>query len=318
MKIVVLDGFALNPGDLDWKPLRELGELIVYDRTEANLITNRISSCDVVLTNKVPITRETLDECPSIKFIGVMATGYNTVDVDYAKEKGIVVSNVPAYSTQAVTQHVFALLFDITNHIHEHAQSVKSGDWQKNSDFSYWKYPLKQISEKKIGIIGMGQIGRSVAKVANAFGMSVLAYTPSPPKDTETELLHYVSLDTLLEESDIISLHCPLNDSTRNLICKETIQKMKPSVILINTSRGQTVNEQDLADALNRGNIAFAALDVLCQEPPKSGSALIENPRCIITPHIAWAPLESRQKCMSILLENVRTFAEGHPQNRIN
>lgn len=315
MKIVVLDGFALNPGDLSWKEIRNLGELVVYDRTEPRLIVNRISSSDVVLVNKVPITRETIDACPTVKMIGVMATGYNTIDVKYAREKGIVVCNVPAYSTSSVTQHVFAMLFALTTHIAEQSQSVKAGEWQRSKDFAYWNEPLTEISGKTIGIIGMGQIGRSVAKAAKAFGMKVLAFSKTVRPELEDEALQYVTLEHLLSCSDIVSLHCPLTPETTNLIRKETIAQMKDGAILINTSRGQTVQEQDLADALTSGKLRGAAVDVLCQEPPKDGSPLIDNPRCIVTPHTAWAPYEARKRCMEIVVENLKAFAQGHPQN---
>lgn len=313
MKTVVLDGFVLNPGDLSWDKLNSISDLIVYDRTEPRLIVNRISNCEAVLTARTPITKEIIDACPSVRYIGLLSTGTNTVDLEYAREKGIVVSYVPSYSTTSVTQHVFAMLFTITNHIAAHAQSVKDGQWQKCIDFSYWKYPIFEIAGKTMGIIGMGRIGQHVATVAQAFGMKVLGYSPSAQPGKISETLSYVPLDHLMANSDIISIHCPLTDDTQNMIDRNTIAKMKDGVIIINTSRGQIINEWDLSMALSSGKVAFAAVDVLCQEPPKSGSPLIDSQKCIVTPHIAWAPLEARQRLLDVAYENLKAYVDGHP-----
>lgn len=318
MKILVLDGFALNPGDLSWKGIKDLGTLVVYDRTEPARIVNRIGDAEVVLVNKCPITRETMDACPNLKLICVTATGYNTVDLEAAREKGIVVCNVPSYATESVTQHVFAMLLAIANHISEHAQSVKAGEWQRTADFTYRKYPIFELSGLTMGIIGMGRIGQSVARVANAFGMNVLYWSKHPHPELEGERLHHAPLEQLLAESDVISLHCPLNEETENLICKKTIALMKHGVIIINTSRGKIINDMDLANALSSGKVGYAAIDVLSEEPPVHGSPLIDQPHCLVTPHIAWAPLQARKRCMEIIEQNIRSFQEGHPQNVVD
>lgn len=316
MKILVLDGFALNPGDLSWKGIKELGTTVVYDRTEQARILNRIGDAEIVLVNKCPITRETIEACPNLKLICVTATGYNTVDVQAAKEKGILVCNVPTYATEAVTQHVFAMLFAITNRVYEHAQSVRAGDWQHAPDFSYRKTPLDEIAGQTMGIIGAGRIGMSVARVAKAFGMKVLCYKGNNPHpEWEDEQLRFVSFDELLANSDIISLHCPLTAETENMIRRETIAKMKKGVIIINTARGKIINDTDLANALSSGRVGYAAIDVLAEEPPVHGSPLIEQPHCMVTPHIAWAPLQARRRCMQIVEDNIRAFQQGKPQN---
>lgn len=316
MKILVLDGFALNPGDLSWKGIKELGTTVVYDRTEQARILNRIGDAEIVLVNKCPITRETIEACPNLKLICVTATGYNTVDVQAAKEKGILVCNVPTYATEAVTQHVFAMLFAITNRVYEHAQSVRAGDWQHAPDFSYRKTPLDEIAGQTMGIIGAGRIGMSVARVAKAFGMKVLCYNGNNPHpEWEDEQLRFVSFDELLANSDIISLHCPLTAETENMIRRETIAKMKKGVIIINTARGKIINDTDLANALSSGRVGYAAIDVLAEEPPVHGSPLIEQPHCMVTPHIAWAPLQARHRCMQIVEDNIRAFQQGKPQN---
>ncbi len=318
MKILVLDGFALNPGDLSWKGLTELGTVVVYDRTEQARIISRIGDADVVVVNKCPISRETIEACPNLKLICVTATGYNTIDLEAAKEHGILVCNVPTYATESVTQHVFAMLLAIANHISEHAQSVKAGEWQKAADFSYRKFPIFELAGQTMGIIGMGRIGRSVATVAKAFGMKVLCYSKHTAPELEDEQLKFVSFDELLEQSDIISLHCPLTEETEQMICKKTIAKMKQGVIIINTARGDIINEMDLANALANGKVGYAAIDVLAEEPPVHGSQLIEQSRCLVTPHIAWAPLQARRRCMQIVEENIRSFQQGKPQNLIS
>lgn len=318
MKILVLDGFALNPGDLSWNGIKKLGTTVVYDRTEQARIISRIGDAEVVLVNKCPISRETMDACPNLKLICVTATGYNTVDVQAAKEKGILVCNVPTYATESVTQHVFAMLLAIANHISEHAQSVRAGEWQKASDFTYRKFPTFELAGQTMGIIGMGRIGQSVANVAKAFGMKVLCYSKEAKPELEDEQLKFVSFEELLANSDIISLHCPLTEQTKNMICRESIAKMKRGVIIINTARGEIINEMDLANALASGKVAYAAIDVLSEEPPVHGSPLLEQSRCLVTPHIAWAPLQARRRCMQIVEDNIRAFQEGKPQNVVN
>lgn len=317
MKIVVLDGYTENPGDLSWKELEALGELTVYDRTPENLILERIKDAEIVITNKTPITDEMLESCRKIKYIGMLATGYNVVDVDAAKSKGIPVCNIPTYGTAAVAQMVFALLLEICQHVGAHSVSVKSGDWSKNLDWCYWNYPLIELNGKTLGIIGFGRIGQATAKIAAAMGMKVVAYDEHP-SETGKQYGEYVSLDELLKQSDVISLHCPLFPSTERIINKENIGKMKDGVIIINTSRGALVDEQDLADALKSGKVYAAGLDVVSTEPIKEDNPLLNCPNSFITPHIAWAPKESRQRLMDIAVDNVKKFLEGVPQNVVN
>lgn len=317
MKIVVLDGYTENPGDLSWKELEALGELTVYDRTPENLIWERIKDAEIVITNKTPITGEMLELCGKIKYIGMLATGYNVVDVDAAKSKGIPVCNIPTYGTAAVAQMVFALLLEICQHVGAHSASVKSGDWSKNLDWCYWNYPLIELNGKTLGIIGFGRIGQATAKIAAAMGMKVVAYDEHP-SETGKQYGEYVSLDELLEQSDVISLHCPLFPSTERIINKENINKMKDGVIIINTSRGALVDEQDLADALKSGKVYAAGLDVVSTEPIKEDNPLLDCHNSFITPHIAWAPKESRQRLMNIAVDNVKKFLEGAPQNVVN
>lgn len=317
MKIVVLDGYTENPGDLSWKELEALGELTVYDRTPENLILERIKDAEIVITNKTPITDEMLESCRKIKYIGMLATGYNVVDVDAAKSKGIPVCNIPTYGTAAVAQMVFALLLEICQHVGAHSASVKSGDWSKNLDWCYWNYPLIELNGKTLGIIGFGRIGQATAKIAAAMGMKVVAYDEHP-SETGKQYGEYVSLDELLKQSDVISLHCPLFPSTERIINKENIGKMKDGVIIINTSRGALVDEQDLADALKSGKVYAAGLDVVSTEPIKEDNPLLNCPNSFITPHIAWAPKESRQRLMDIAVDNVKKFLEGVPQNVVN
>ena len=319
MKILVLDGFALNPGDLSWQGIRELGTLVVYARTEPIRLLNRIGDAQVILVNKCPISRETIEACPNLKLICVTATGYNTIDLEAAKEHGVLVCNVPTYATESVTQHVFAMLLAVTNRISEHVQSVKAGDWQKAPDFSYWKTPITEIAGMTMGIIGTGRIGMSVAKVAKAFGMQVLCYNGNHPHpEEEDDQLHFVSREELLANADVISLHCPLTEETDQMICKDSIAKMKQGVIIINTARGRIINDLDLANALASGKVGYACIDVLEEEPPVHNSPLIEQPHCLVTPHIAWAPLQARKRCMQIVEDNIRAFQQGHPQNVVN
>ena len=320
MKIVVLDGYTENPGDLSWAPLEALGEVTVYDRTsyvEAPIIAERIGDAEIVVMNKTPISKETIDKCPNLKAIAVLATGYNVVDYNYAKEKGIPVMNVPTYGTASVSQFSIALLLEICHHIGHHSKSVHDGNWANNVDWCYWDYPLIELGGKTIGIIGFGRIGQAEGRIAKALGMNVLAYDLYP-NDSGKAIAEYVDLDTLLSKADVISLHCNLTPENTGMINKENIAKMKDGVILINNARGQLINEQDVADALNSGKIGAAGLDVVYTEPIKADNPLLKAKNCIITPHISWAPKESRQRIMDITANNVKSFLDGNPVNVVN
>ena len=318
MKIVVLDGYTLNPGDISWSGLEEHGELTVYDRTPADKIVERIGNAEIIFTNKTPLTRETFDRCPEIRFVGVLATGYNVVDTEYAKSRGIPVTNIPTYGTAAVAQFAFALLLELCHHVGAHSDSVHKGDWTKCPDFCYWNYPLVELAGKTFGIIGFGRIGQAAARIAQAMGMKVLAYDQFFDPKLENDGLKYARLDELFAGSDVISLHCPLFSSTQGIINKTNIAKMKDGVMIINTSRGPLVVEQDLAEALNSGKVAGAALDVVSTEPIGSGNVLLKAQNCIITPHIAWAPRESRNRLMNIAVDNLKAFLSGSPVNVVN
>lgn len=318
MKIVVLDGYTLNPGDISWEGMEAFGEVTVYDRTQPEDIVARIGDADAVYTNKTPLTRETFDACPNIKFVGVLATGYNIVDIEAAKEKGIPVSNIPTYGTAAVSQYAIALLLELCHHIGEHSDCVKKGDWTNNPDWCFWNYPLVELAGKTMGIIGFGRIGQDTGKIAQALGMNVLAYDAYHNPDLETETCSYADLDTLLAKSDVISLHCPLFPSTEGIINKDTIAKMKDGVMIINDSRGPLIVEEDLRDALNSGKVAGAAVDVVSTEPIQMDNPLLDAKNVIITPHIAWAPKESRQRLMNIAVENLKCYVDGEPQNVVN
>lgn len=318
MKIVVLDGYTLNPGDISWRGMEALGEVTVYDRTKPEDIIERIGDAEVVYTNKTPITKETLDACPSIKFIGVLATGYNVIDIAAAKEKGIPVSNIPTYGTAAVSQFAIALLLELCHHIGEHSDAVKAGEWSSNPDWCFWKHPLVELDGKTMGIIGFGRIGQDTGKIAQALGMKVLAYDAFKRPELESDTCHYTDLDTLLKESDVISLHCPLFPDTEGIINKDTIAKMKDGVMIINDSRGPLIVEQDLRDALDSGKVAGAALDVVSTEPIKMDNPLLGAKNVILTPHIAWAPKESRQRLMDIAVANLKAYVDGQPQNVVN
>lgn len=318
MKIVVLDGYTLNPGDISWEGLEALGEVTVYDRTPKEEIAARIGDAEVVYTNKTPITRETLDQCTNIRFIGVLATGYNVVDVEAAKEKQIPVANIPTYGTAAVAQFAIALLLELCHHIGEHSDAVKAGEWSSNADWCFWKHPLVELAGKTMGIIGFGRIGQDTAKIAQALGMNILAYDAYKNPLLESETCHYAELDELLAQSDVISLHCPLFPSTEGIINKDTIAKMKDGVMIINDSRGPLIVEEDLRDALNSGKVAGAALDVVSTEPIRMDNPLLGAKNVILTPHIAWAPKESRQRLMDIAVANLKNFVEGKPQNIVN
>ena len=320
MKIVVLDGYTENPGDLSWEELGKLGELTVYDRTsltdEAEAIA-RIGDAEIVFTNKTPITRKVLDACPGIRFISLLATGYNCVDYAYAREKGIPVANVPTYGTASVGQFAIALLLEICHHIGHHDASVHAGNWERCADWCYWDYPLIELDGKTMGIIGFGRIGQTTGRIARAMGMEVLAYD-SHPSDAGRAIAEYVDLDALLSRSDVVALHCPLFPETEGIINRETIAKMKDGAILLNNSRGPLVVEQDLADALNAGKLAAAGLDVVSTEPIRGDNPLLKAKNCIITPHISWAPNESRQRIMDCAVSNVKAFLAGSPVNVVN
>ncbi|WP_319500856.1 D-2-hydroxyacid dehydrogenase [uncultured Draconibacterium sp.] len=313
MKIVVLDGYALNPGDLNWDDLEALGELTVYDRTTPEQTLERAANAEIVYTNKVILNREIIEQLPQLKFIGVLATGYNVVDIDAAREAGIKVCNIPAYSTPSVAQLVFAHILHFTNNVGLHAKSVSHGDWANSTDFAYWLSPQTELAGKTLGIIGFGQIGQAVAQIALAFGMKVIFNNRS--KKSTTLDAHQVDLDTLLETSDFISINCPLTNENQGFINKTTISKMKPTAFLINTGRGPLINEQDLADALNNNEIAGAGLDVLSVEPALPENPLPKAKNCYITPHIAWATLEARQRLMHIATDNLKAFLDGNPIN---
>lgn len=318
MKIVVLDGYTENPGDLSWEGFEAIGETVVYDRTPADKILERIGDAEVVYTNKTPITKETIAACPNLKFIGVLATGYNVIDVAAAKEAGIPVSNIPTYGTDAVSQFAIALLLELCHHIGEHSDCVKKGDWTNNADWCFWNHPLVELAGKTMGIIGFGRIGQGTGRIAQALGMKVLAFDEYQNKDLETDTCKYASLDELLAASDVISLHCPLFPSTEGIINKENIAKMKDGVMIINDSRGPLIVEEDLKDALNSGKVGGAAVDVVSTEPIKMDNPLLSAKNCIITPHIAWAPKESRQRLMDIAVDNLKAYAQGKPQNVVN
>lgn len=323
MKIVVLDGYTLNPGDISWSNMEKLGELKVYDRTsydssKEDLIIERVGDAEAVFTNKTPITKNALEKMPNLKFIGVLATGFNVVDVDAAKEAGIVVTNIPTYGTDSVSQMAIALLLEICHHVGEHSNSVRCGDWTRNPDWCYWNYPLIELAGKTMGIIGYGRIGQRTGKIAQALGMKVLAYDQYKNQLLESETMKYVEFDELIAKSDVIALHCPLFDNTRGIINKNSISKMKDNVIIINNSRGPLIVEEDLAEALNSGKVGAAAVDVVSTEPVKVDNPLLKAKNCIITPHISWAPKEARERLMNIAVENLKQFLLGTPVNVVN
>lgn len=317
MKIVVLDGYTSNPGDLNWDGIEQLGDTVIYERTKRDEVLERAKDADIILTNKVPFKRETIEALPNLKYIGVMATGYNIIDLEAAKEHNIVVTNIPAYSTNSVAQMVFAHILNIAQHVQSHSDQVHNGKWTNSPDFCFWDSPLLELHGKTIGIVGLGSIGMAVARIAIGFGMNVIAYTSK----SDFQLLHEikkVELDELFTEADIVTLHCPLTDETRDMVNKSKLELMKPTASVINTSRGPLINEQDLADALNNKVIYAAGIDVMCQEPPKANNPLLGVYNCYITPHIAWASFEARTRLMKILQDNVRAFLDKKPVNRVN
>lgn len=319
MKLTVIDGYTMNPGDLSWEQYEKFGELKVFDHStsDEDEVIRRIGDAEIVIANKSRVTRRVIDACPNIRFISVQATGYDPIDYVYAREKGIPVSNVPAYGTDSVAQFAIALLLEICGHAGHHDQAVHQGKWAQCGDWCFWDYPMIELSGKTMGIIGFGRIGQAVGRIASALGMKVLAYNRSR-SESGAKIAEYVELEELLARSDVISLHCPAFPETVGIINKDTIAKMKDGVILINNSRGALVVEQDLADALNSGKIAAAAVDVVSGEPISDSNPLLSAKNCLITPHISWAPKESRQRIMDCTEENIRCFLAGKPQNVVN
>jgi len=315
MNIVVTDGYTLNPGDLSWDAIAQFGTLTVYDRTPVTEVVERCKNADVILTNKVPFSKNAIDSLPQLKLICVTATGYNIVDTAAATDKGITVCNVPAYGTASVAQQTFALLLELTNHTGIHAQSVAAGEWEKCKDFAYTKTPLIELAGKTLGIVGFGNIGGQVARMAIAFGMKVIYYSAS---EKDTDIAQYAPLQTLFAQSDVVSLHCPLRPDNHQFVNQSLLQLMKPSAFLINTARGQLIKEQDLANALNNGVIAGAGLDVLSVEPPSAGNPLLSAKNCIITPHIAWITKEARERILDMTAKNIGAFLEGSVMHKVN
>ncbi len=316
MKITILDGHAVNPGDVSWDCIEQFGQLTVYERTAPEQVVERIGDSEIILLNKIQITREIIDQCPSLRYIGVLATGYNVVDTQACREKGIIVTNIPTYSTDAVCQHVFAFILAWANQVESHAQSVARGDWVKNPDFCYWLSPLTELSGKTLGIYGFGNIGQKVAKVAHAFGMNVIVHVHSEKSFTGGEKT--VSTEELFKESDYITLHAPMTTETANLINEHTLSLMKKTAYLINTARGGLVDEAALRKALDKGMIAGYAADVVLQEPMSKDNPLLNAPNCLITPHIAWAPKETRLRLQGIATENIKAFLSGKSINVVN
>lgn len=316
MKIVVLDGYGMNPGDLSWDEFKALGDCTIYDRTSAADVVARAKDADVILTNKTVISAEAIAALPQLKYIGVMATGYNVVDIAAAKERGIVVTNAPAYSTLSVAQMAFAHILNIVQNVAHHSNEVKNGRWTNNDDFCFWDTPLIELSGLKLGIVGLGHTGMATARVAFGFGMNVCAYTSKSQLQLPSDI-KIMTKDEIFTECDIVSLHCPLNEETHELVDAKRLASMKPTSILINTGRGSLINEQDLADALNNGVIYAAGIDVLSSEPPRADNPLLSAKNCFITPHIAWATKASRIRLMKILVDNIKAFSAGKPTNNV-
>ncbi|MFT4155005.1 D-2-hydroxyacid dehydrogenase [Parafilimonas sp.] len=318
MKIVVLDGYTLNPGDLSWKELEDLGELVVYDRTAPLLIVERAADADIILTNKVPLSEETISRLASLQYIGVLATGYNIIDIAAARARNIPVCNVPGYSTPSVAQLTFALLLELTHHVQRHSDAVRQGKWSASPDFCFWDYPLTELEGKTAGIIGFGTIGQKVANIASAFGMHIIAGSRTQTDQQHRKNFKWAGIKELLQQSDVVSIHCPLTPETKGLINKENLQLMKPSAFLLNTARGPIIVDEDLAHALNNDIIAGAGIDVLATEPPSADSPLLTAKHCIITPHIAWASKEARTRLMHIAVHNLSAFLNGRLVNIVN
>ncbi len=318
MKAVILDGFATNPGDLSWAWLEKLCDLTVYDRTPAEKIVERSMGCEIIIVNKTPLTKETLEQLPDCRFIALQSTGYNIVDCEYARQRGIPVSNIPAYSTAAVAQMTFALLLELTNKVGLHNSAVKGGEWTECKDFCFWKAPLQELCGKVMGLIGYGQIGRKVADIAKALGMKVIAFTANPDKYADAKDISFTSLEKLLKTSDVVSLHCPLTPETTKIVNESSLELMKDGAYLINTSRGPVLDEEAVAAALKSGKLAGAGVDVLSTEPPAADNPLLACENCIITPHIAWAAFETRERLVSILKDNINAYLNGKPINTVN
>lgn len=317
MKIVILDGYTANPGDLSWGSLKEMGEVTVYERTRREEIAGRAADADIVLTNKVVMDREMMALLPRLKYIGVLATGYNVVDIEAARERDIIVTNVPAYSTESVAQTVFAHLLTVTNRTEHYAQQNRLGRWAENRDFCYWDTELTELAGKTMGIVGLGHIGRRVAEIALAFGMQVKAMTSKKAEELPAGI-QKAELQSLLASADVVSLHCPLTEGTRHLIHRETLRLMKPSAILINTGRGPLVDDEALAEALNEGRLRAYCADVVTEEPPKADHPLLHAPNAFITPHIAWATVEARKRLLQTAISNAEAFVNGHPVNVVS
>lgn len=317
MRIVVLDGYCLNPGDLSWDALRAMGDVEVFDRTPESQVAERTAGAVIALTNKAPFSGSTLAALPDLKYIGVLATGYNIVDVAAARQRGVVVSNIPTYGTHSVAQMTMALLLELCHHVGAHSEAVRNGEWSRNPDWSFWRTPQVELAGKQFGVIGFGRIGSQAAVAAAGLGMKIAAYDSTPGHGPEGKDVQWMELDELISTSDVVSLHCPLFPETKDLMNRDRIRMMKKTAFLLNTSRGPLVVEQDLADALNEGLIAGAGIDVVPQEPPVNGSPLFSAKNCIVTPHMAWATLEARGRLMNIAVENVRAFLAGSPANRV-
>ncbi|MEC9489749.1 MAG: D-2-hydroxyacid dehydrogenase [Halanaerobiales bacterium] len=323
MKIVVLDGYALNPGDLSWEGIKELGEVEIYERTPEARILERAQGAEILLTNKTPLNRETIEKLPDLNYIGVLATGYNVIDTEAASENDIVVTNVPTYGTNAVAQFVMALLLETAHHVGEHNRAVKNGQWAEADDFCFWNYPLIELKNKTLGLVGYGSIGQRTAELALAFGMEIIVYDRSPEKkiedpEIETEEVEFVDLLDLYRRSEVISLHCPLTERTEGMINKATIAQMQEGVIIINTARGGLIVEPDLAAALEAGKVKTAAVDVLSAEPPAASNPLLNSDQAIVTPHIAWASQEARQRLMETVVDNLKNYLAGSVVNQVN
>lgn len=318
MKIVVLDGYTLNHGDLTWDGFKKYASIEVYDRTEPGLILKRAGDAELVLTNKTPLSAETLRQLPKLKYIGVLATGYNCVDVKAARERGIPVSNIPTYGTASVAQHAFALLLELCNHVQPHADAVRAGEWSRNKDWCFTLTPLVELAEKTLGVVGFGRIGRQVGAIGHAMGMKVIAFDSVQTNPPPYPGFRWANLEELLKESDVVSLHCPLFAETQGMINAKTLRLMKPTAFLINNSRGPLIVDKDLADALDAGRLAGAGLDVLSVEPPPTDNPLLQAKNCIITPHTSWASKESRARLMQLAVDNLAAFLTGKPQNVVN
>jgi glycerate dehydrogenase len=318
MKIVCLDGYTLNPGDLSWDGFKKFGPIEVHDRTEPSLILKRAAGAELVLTNKTPLSAETLAQLPDLRYIGVLATGYNIVDVKAARARGIPVSNIPTYGTASVAQHAFAMLLELTNHVKLHSDAVRAGEWSRNKDWCFTLAPLVELSEKTLGVVGFGRIGRQVGAIGHAMGMKVIAHDSVQTNPPPYPGFRFAKIEELLAESDVVSLHCPLFPETQGMINARTLKLMKPTAFLLNNSRGPLIVEQDLADALNAGRLGGAAVDVVSVEPPPADNPLFQAKNCVITPHISWASKEARARLMQLAVENLAAFLAGKPQNVVN